>query len=151
VVETWITQEAIDPAQVLAQVGAPSHGAAVLFVGTVRDHNEGRPVARLSYEIYPSMAARVLEQIAVETAARWPGSRVAAVHRTGTLEIGEVSVAVAVSAPHRGDAFEAARHAIEAIKERLPVWKQERYADGPVAWLEGRTPPVPGAEGRADG
>jgi molybdopterin synthase catalytic subunit len=138
-----ITRDAIDPAAVLASVGASGHGAEVLFLGVVRDHNEGRPVVSVLYEAYEAMAERVLATLVAEAEARRPGIRVAAVHRVGELRVGEVSLAVAVSSAHRADAFDAARELIEEIKRRLPVWKQERYSDGERRWLEGHTPPVP--------
>jgi molybdopterin synthase catalytic subunit len=141
-VRAWITAEAIEPAAVLAEVGAPADGAVVLFLGTVRDHNEGRPVRGMTYEAYARMAEQVLGRIVAEAAARAGTDRVAAVHRTGDLAIGDVSVAVAVSSPHRGDAFDAARHVIEEIKKRLPVWKREHYADGTARWLDGVPPEV---------
>jgi molybdopterin synthase catalytic subunit len=151
VTEAWITESPINAADVLARVGSASHGAAVLFLGTVRDHNEGRAVEGLEYEIYPSMAERVLAEILKAAASRWPQARFAAVHRSGSLGIGEVSVAVAVSTPHRVDAFDAARHVMEEVKSRLPVWKQEHYAAGSTRWLDGRTPPVPGQARGHDG
>jgi len=145
---TWITHDVIDPAAVLAEVGAPEHGAAVLFLGTVRDHNEGRAVVSIRYEAYEAMAARVLAETAAEAAARVPGIRIAAVHRVGELRVGEVSLAVAVSSAHRAEAFDVARHLLEEIKRRLPVWKEEHYAEGDRRWLDGQTPPVPQEAGR---
>ena len=148
---TWITRDVIDPAAVLAEVGAPQHGAAVLFLGVVRDHNEGRPVVSIRYEAYEAMAARVLAETAAEAAMRVPGVRIAAVHReerVGELRVGEVSLAVAVSSAHRAEAFDVARDLLEEIKRRLPVWKEERYADGERRWLGGELPPVPQETGR---
>lgn len=135
-----IVTEPIDPAAVLAAVGDDSDGAALLFFGTVRDHNEGRPVDGLHYEAYREMAESVLREIAEEAAARAGTPRIAVLHRTGELAIGEVSVAIAVSTPHRAEAFEGARHVIEEIKKRLPIWKRERYADGVAEWLPGNAP-----------
>ncbi|HEY8469067.1 MAG TPA: molybdenum cofactor biosynthesis protein MoaE [Longimicrobiales bacterium] len=140
-----ITRDAIDPAAVLASVGASDHGAEVLFLGVVRDHNEGRPVASILYEAYEAMAERVLATLVAEAEARRPGIRIAAVHRVGELQVGEVSLAVAVSSAHRAEAFDAARELIEEVKRRLPVWKEERYTDGERRWLDGHTPPVPEA------
>ena len=135
-----IVREPIDPAQVLTRVGADEDGASVLFLGVVRDHNDGRSVGGVRYDAYEEMAAQVLSEI-VEEAARAAGTdRVAAVHRIGELKVGEVSVAIAVSSPHRAEAYEASRYVIEEIKKRLPVWKKERYSDGEEAWVEGRTP-----------
>jgi molybdopterin synthase catalytic subunit len=137
---TWITTQPIDPSRVLAEVGTEDDGAVLLFVGTVRRHNDGRAVSGLRYDSYAAMAEQVLRQIAEEAAARWEISRLAAVHRTGELGIGEVSVAIAVSSPHRAEGFAACRHVIEEIKQRLPVWKQERYLEGTEKWLEGAVP-----------
>lgn len=142
-----ITDAPIDPAAVLAEVGDPEHGAAVLFLGTVRRTNEGRMVRGMRYDAYVEMAEDVLRAIAAEAAARAESYGVSIVHRIGELEIGEVSVAIAVSSAHRAQAFEAARHAIEEIKQRLPVWKQEHYIEGDAAWLDGAVPPVPETAG----
>jgi molybdopterin synthase catalytic subunit len=137
---TFITSDPLDVAALLAEVGTPEDGAILVFAGTVRQHNEGRAVAGLRYDAYAAMAEAVLRQIAEETAARWDVSRLAAAHRTGDLAIGEASVVIAVSSPHRAEAFEAGRYMIEEIKQRLPVWKQERYAEGAERWLQGSTP-----------
>lgn len=145
---TWITHDVIDPAAVLAEVGAPQHGAVILFLGVVRDHNEGRAVVSIRYEAYEAMAERVLAETAAEAAARTPGVRIAAVHRVGELRVGEVSLAVAVSSAHRAEAFDTARDLLEEIKRRLPVWKDERYAGGERRWVGGETPPLPQEAGR---
>jgi len=141
---TWLTGSPIDVGAVLGAVEGPGAGAALAFVGTVRDENRGRSVVGMRYEAYPAMAGQVLAAIVAEAEARWSGAAVAAVHRTGDLAVGEASVAIAVTAPHRAQAYEASRYVIEAIKERLPVWKKERYDDGSEAWLDGAVPP--GAE-----
>lgn len=141
-----VTTAAIDPAEVLRRVGSPQDGAAALFVGTVRNTNEGRPVGGMEYEGYRDMARDQLAAIAAEAAEQAGSDRVAVVHRLGELAIGEVSVAIAVSSPHRAEAFRAARYVIEEIKKRLPIWKRERYLDGEEAWLEGHLP-VTGIEG----
>ena len=146
----WITREPIDPAGVLSRVGASEDGAVLLFLGIVRDHNEGMGVGGLTYEAYDAMAERVLDEIAGEAAERLGTERVAVVHRVGELGIGEASVAIAASSPHRAESFDATRSVIEEIKNRLPVWKKEHYLEGGAAWLEGTTPPVPGSPG-ADG
>ena len=110
----------------------PDCGAVVLFSGTVRDHAEGRhDVQRLEYEAYEEMVVPKLEEIAAEARARWPMiGRVVLVHRVGTLGLGESSVVVAVSSPHRAEAFAAARYAIDALKVSVPVWKREVWAEG---------------------
>lgn len=127
----------LEPAALLAELGTTDDGAAVLFVGRVRRTNRGRPVIRLEYEAYREMAERELASIVREVAERHGAGAVSAVHRVGVLEPGEPSVAVAVTAPHRAEAFAASREVMEAIKERLPVWKREVYADGADAWLGG--------------
>lgn len=128
-----ITAERIDVGAVRAAVDDPGFGAVLVFEGVARDSFEGRRVVRLEYEAYAEMAVPVLEAIGAEAAARWPGVRVAAVHRTGVVPIGEASVVIAVGAAHRAEAYEASRYAIEALKQRLPVWKKEIYEDG-SAW-----------------
>jgi molybdopterin synthase catalytic subunit len=135
----WITREAISADSVLALVGGPADGAIDVFVGVVRDHNDGQPVSGMHYDAYAEMAERTLRDIVAEALAMPGVGKVAAVHRTGELRIGEVSVAIAASAPHRAEAFAATRHVIEAIKQRLPVWKQERYLDGEQQWLRGES------------
>jgi molybdopterin synthase catalytic subunit len=135
----------IDPAELLGRVGADEDGAALLFLGVVRDHADGRAVTGMRYDAYEEMAREVLAAIAEEAAVRLGTDRVAVVHRYGELAVGEVSVAVAVSSPHREEAYEASRYVIEEIKKRLPVWKREHYRDGADAWVEGRVPPGTGA------
>jgi molybdopterin synthase catalytic subunit len=141
-VRAWITDHAIDTAEVLAAVGTPADGAALLFLGTVREENDGRPVRGMRYDAYAAMAESVLEEIAREAGEQAGTERISVVHRTGELAIGDVSVAIAVSTPHRAEAFDAARYIIEQIKLRLPVWKHEHYTDGRSEWLDGATPPV---------
>lgn len=121
---------------------APRDGALCLFVGVVREENAGRRVLWLEYEAYEEMAAALMAQIADEARARWPVSDVRLLHRLGRLEIGEASVAVAVSAPHRAEAFAACRYAIDALKASVPIWKKEFYADG-SAWLDGQLVAAP--------
>ena len=135
-----IVSDPIDPASMLARVGSPADGAVLLFLGTVRERNEGRPVSGMSYEAYESMARAVLAEIAGEVAAELGHDRIAVVHRVGSLAVGEVSVAIAVSSPHRDEAYRASRHVIEEIKKRLPVWKLEHYLDGERRWLPGHDP-----------
>lgn len=144
---TWITTEPLDPAAVLAMVGAPNDGAVLLFLGTVRNQNEGRRVVGMRYDAYVAMAESVLAEIAAEAATRLGTDRIVVAHRIGNLRVGEVSVAIAVSSPHRAEAYEASRYVIEEIKKRLPVWKEEYYAEGDARWLEGQVPPVPEATG----
>jgi molybdopterin synthase catalytic subunit len=141
----WITRETIDPVRVLELVGSAEDGAVVLFLGTVRDHNEGRPVRGMGYEAYGAMAEKVLGRIAAEAAGLLGCDRIAVVHRVGDLAIGDVSVAIAASSPHRAPSFDAARYVIEEIKKRLPVWKLEHYVEGGARWVEGSTPSLEAA------
>ncbi|HUF06241.1 MAG TPA: molybdenum cofactor biosynthesis protein MoaE [Candidatus Binatia bacterium] len=127
---TGLTDEAIDVAELEAAVAGPGHGAVVTFVGRARDvADDGRTVTELEYEVYPEMAASVLDAIATEAEARF-GVAIGLVHRYGIVPIGEAAVVIVSAAVHRGEAYEANRFVIEAIKERLPIWKRERFADG---------------------
>lgn len=137
-----LTHEPIDPSRILAQVGDDAHGAVLLFLGVVRDHASGRAVQGMRYEAYEEMAREVLAEIAAEAGALLGTDHVAVEHRVGELAIGDVSVAIAVSSPHRAEAFEASRYVIEQIKARLPVWKKERWTEGGEGWVEGATPPL---------
>jgi molybdopterin synthase catalytic subunit len=128
-----LVEGVIDVAAVQAAVADPGCGCTILFVGTTRDTFEGRRVVRLEYEAYTALAVPVLTEIAEEAKGRWPGSRVAIVHRTGVVAIAEASVVVAVSAPHRDRGYEASRFVIDALKVRAPIWKKEIYEDG-SAW-----------------
>src|SRR5205085_12200054 len=131
-----LTTEAIDYHALTESVRRPGCGGVVLFLGTVRDLTGGQETVALDYEAYPEMAEKKLALVEEETRARWPVGEMALVHRLGHLEVGEVSVAIAVSCPHRGQAFEACRHAIDRIKEIVPIWKKENWADGTTAWAE---------------
>jgi len=124
---------AVAPEAPLREVAGADCGAVVSFVGTVRATNHGKRVVRLEYEAYPEMAVRIFEQIAAQAREKW-AARIAIHHRTGALEPGEISVVIAAAAPHRGDAFEACRQAIEALKKDAPIWKRELYPDG-SSWV----------------
>ena len=115
-----------------AWVNRPDCGAVVTFSGTVRDHAEGRAgVTRLTYEAYEEVAVERMAALVGEARAMWPGlGRIACLHRTGDLDVGECAVVVAVSAGHRGEAFEAARWCIDTLKDTVPIWKRETWADG---------------------
>jgi molybdopterin synthase catalytic subunit len=115
---------------------SPADGALALFTGVVRNENAGRAVLHLEYEAYEEMALTEMETIADEARRRWPITAIRIVHRLGRMAIGETSVAVAVASPHRAEAFEACRFAIDTLKRTVPIWKKEFYADGAV-WLEG--------------
>jgi molybdopterin synthase catalytic subunit/molybdopterin converting factor small subunit len=117
--------------EALERIAGASHGAVVTFVGRARNHSDdGREVVELEYEAYPEMAEATLRDVVAEVADRWPGSAVAVVHRTGVVPIGEAAVVIVTATPHRADAYDANRYVIEAIKERLPIWKLERFPDG---------------------
>lgn len=132
-----ITNNRIDPSEILGSVEDASVGGTVLFLGTVRNRNDGKRVDKLEYQAYRAMAEARMREIEDEVKEKWRKVKIRTVHRVGTLRVGEVSVAVAVSAEHRAEAFEAARYAIERIKHSLPVWKKEKLAGGKNVWLEG--------------
>jgi molybdopterin synthase catalytic subunit len=129
-----VVREAIDVASLSS--AEPEDGALCVFTGVVRNHNDGKAVLHLEYEGYEEMVTSVFEEIAEEAKRRFGVSRVLIVHRLGRMEIGETSVAVAVSSPHRREAFEACRFAIDTLKGTAPIWKKEFYEDG-SSWLEG--------------
>lgn len=138
-----IEETPLDVARAVAAVSGPEIGGIDLFLGTVRDHNEGRAVTLLEYHAYASMAAREMERIAAEIQQEIPGVRLAALHRVGALGVGELAVICAAGAPHRGEAFRACRRLIDRIKEQLPIWKREHGPDGPywVGWEDARCSP----------
>ena len=131
-----VDNDQVDMAQLVAAVETPRSGAVATFAGTVRDHHQGQAVAFLEYEAYESMALRVLGEVLDEAAAQWPIDRATAHHRLGRLEIGEISIGIAVSSAHRGPAFEALRYVIDELKVRVPIWKRETGPDG-THWIEG--------------
>lgn len=135
-----ITDAPIDAAALLAGCATHADGAALLFVGIVRNRNEGREVGHLEYSAFEAMAVRVMEEIAAEAARRWEAGRIAVVHRVGRLELGEASVAIAVASPHRDAAYQASRYIIEELKRRVPIWKREGYLEGESEWLSGHSP-----------
>ncbi len=126
----------IDVGQLIAIAQAAGVGALSVFLGTVRDLNDGRPVSGMDYEAYESMAASELAAVAREVCETTPGLRVAIEHRIGTLAIGEVSVAIVAAHAHRGPALDGARAIIESLKQRVPIWKREHYVDGERAWVD---------------
>ena len=130
-----IVEQPIDVPAILERVSRSANGATVLFLGMVRDVNEGRDVTGIEYTAYRSMAERELATIVEEAAALADSGDVAVEHRLGQLEVGDCSVAIAVGHPHRGRAFEAARYVIEELKQRVPIWKCEHYVDGTREWV----------------
>ena len=130
-----LVHEPIDHAALIEQVRSNRAGAVVLFLGTVRELTDGRETESLDYEAYPEMARSKLAELETETRQRCSVTELAVVHRLGHLELGEISVAVAVSSPHRATAFEAGWYFIDRIKEVVPIWKQENWKDGTSQWV----------------
>jgi molybdopterin synthase catalytic subunit len=130
-----LTRNVIDYLALTEEVRRSDCGAVVVFLGTVRDLTGERVTVALEYEAYPAMAEKKMAEIEDETRARWPVGAMAMEHRLGHLEVGDISVAVAVSCPHRGQAFEACRYAIDRLKELVPIWKKENWADGTTEWV----------------
>src|SRR5947208_10016074 len=139
---------AIDPSTLIDHVRTAADGAVVTFDGCVRNQSHGRATLYLDYEAYESMAVAKIREIAAELHAKFSIDRVAIAHRLGRLEIGETSVFIAVSAPHRAAAFDACRFAIDTLKRTVPIWKKEYFEDGAV-WADGELPPAPLATPRA--
>ena len=125
----------IDVAALIEAAVGPADGGIATFIGLVRDHQDGRSVVRLEYSAYEPMADGEAALIVQEAETRWP-VRVTLRHRVGTLEIGDVAVAVVAASAHRAPAFDACRYVIEEVKRRVPVWKKEFYADGAIAWVD---------------
>jgi len=143
----WLTDQPIDVGSLIAAVASDGSGGTVAFLGTVRRSPEDGDVASIEYSAYREMAAAELDRIVAEAAARWPDARVALRHRLGGVPTGEASVAVVAAAPHRAEAFAAARFVIDETKRRVPIWKRERLGSGVARWVEGR-PPAGSEEGR---
>ena len=140
-----IVRDRVDVAALEAAVADPGAGAICTFVGTTRENNVGRKVLRLEYEAYEPMALSEMRKLALDASRRWEITRIAITHRIGVVEIGETSVAIAVSAPHRAEAFEACRFAIDTLKEIVPIWKKEHFEGGEV-WIGCQTSHPPHAQ-----
>lgn len=151
--ECMLTLDPILPDRVLDGLPAPEDGALLLFLGIVRNHNQGREVSGLEYQAYEEMANKVLAEIGAEAETRFGTGRIRILHRVGRLEVGQVGAAIAVATSHRAEAYEASRFIIEEIKLRLPVWKKEAYRQGGTAWVPGHVPsPSPSRPaGKRDG
>lgn len=131
-----LTDTVIDSSALVAAVASPRRGAVVLFLGTARDHHQGRAVTLLGYDAYRPMAEARLERIVTELSDPAAEVAVEIVHRLGEVPAGEASVAIAAASPHRAAAYEASRLALERLKKEVPIWKREHYADGAAAWRE---------------
>ena len=136
---TYLTECAIDAAELAAGVQAPDRGGVISFLGLVRNHHGGRTVERLEYSAYAPMAESECARIITEARTRWPVA-VAVQHRLGRLQVGDVAVCVVAASTHRDAAFEACRFVIDAVKARVPIWKREYYADGSAAWVDPTAP-----------
>jgi molybdopterin synthase catalytic subunit len=134
--ETRITEAEIDVSSLIEEVKDKSSGGIVIFLGTVRDFSEAGKVREIEYEAYDEMALKKMKEIIAYSKEKWPLRKVRLVHRKGKLSLGEVSVAIAVSAPHRKEAFEACRYIIDTVKGEVPIWKKERLEDGKERWVE---------------
>jgi molybdopterin synthase catalytic subunit len=134
-----LVSEKISIDEILDLVEDNSAGGVVLFLGRVRDHAEGRRVLKMDYEAYGEMALNKMQEIENATVQRWPVTKMAVVHRIGQLQLGDVSVAIAVASAHRKDAFEACRFAIDTLKETVPIWKKEYFVNG-EEWVDGVVP-----------
>ena len=130
-----LREEPLDVAEVSAAVSDAAAGGIAIFVGTVRDHDHGHDVTGLEYSAHPTALAR-LEEVAAEVAADFEAVAVAAVHRVGSLDVGDVAVVCAVSGAHRGTAFDASRALIDRLKQRVPIWKHQLFADGTDEWVD---------------
>ena len=135
-----IVEGSLDLAEAVRAVGGPDRGAIATFIGTARDHHDGKPVRSLEYQAYAAMAEEVMRAIGREIETRFGTPHVAMAHRVGPVAPGEASVIIAVAAAHRREALAGCAHAIERLKQSVPIWKKEHYADG-SAWIEG-PPPV---------
>jgi len=146
---TALIHVAVDPAALLHEVASQGSGATTLFLGTVREVNDGREVSGIDYTAYETMAARELEKIAGEAVEKFATPHVVIEHRIGELGLGDVSVAIAVSHARRAPAMDASRYIIEELKKRVPIWKREHYTDGTREWVDptrqGHAAPTGGA------
>jgi len=135
-----LTHDAIDYTALTESVRSDLSGAVVLFLGTVREMTDGRKTVALDYEAYPAMAQTKMAELEADARNKWPVDNVGIVHRLGHLEVGDVSVAVAISCPHRQQAFEAGKFLIDQLKLTVPIWKKENFSDGTTEWVH----PQPG-------
>ena len=136
-----IQHDALDVATAFTYLQTPRAGGIDLFVGTTRQWTAEKETTRLEYDCYEAMAIKEMERLAEEALSRWPVERLCIFHRLGVVPPAEASVIVGVATPHRAEAFEACRYLIDTLKQQVPIWKREIYADGETEWVEGPTPP----------
>lgn len=145
----YLTDAPLNLGELVAEVCAKDRGAVLVFLGLVRNSPEDGDVTEIDYSSYPEMAEAEFGRIVGEAAARWPQARVSLRHRLGRVPVGEASIAIAVGAPHRAEAYDASRYVIEETKRRVPLWKKERFSDGSALWVQPAgwsVPEPPGAE-----
>jgi molybdopterin converting factor subunit 1 len=130
-----VSVDPLDVTEVIGRVVGDDTGGISTFLGAVRDHSRGKSIDHLEYEAYPEMAVREMEKICDEATEKWPGVRVGIAHRVGRLDIGDLAVVIAAAGPHRAEAFDSCRFAIDVLKERVPIWKKEVATDGEY-WVE---------------
>lgn len=139
----YLIHDPISVERLVSEVASPECGGTCVFVGTVRGDADAGAVAAIEYSAYEPMAEVELERICAEVRERWPQARIALRHRLGTVPVGEASIGIAAAAPHRAAAFESCRYVIEAVKQRVPIWKKERQVDGSAIWVDPRGRPAP--------
>jgi molybdopterin synthase catalytic subunit len=136
-----ITEEPIDVSNILLRSKDPSAGATVLFIGSIRNHNDKGKVSEVQYEVYKKMAETTLSEIEDKVLKKWDVKKFLAIHRMGNLKVNEISVAIAISTEHRQDAFEACKYTIDCIKSSVPIWKKE-ISDAGAVWIDGILPSI---------
>ncbi|MCB1591669.1 MAG: molybdenum cofactor biosynthesis protein MoaE [Alphaproteobacteria bacterium] len=138
-IRVLISSSALSLEAAVKSVSDPAHGATDTFIGTVRNTHEGKSVTGITYDVHEDLAKRAFHDICLEGQGKWPGTRYYVAHHHGTLDIGGISIVIAVSSAHRAESFAACRYVIEEIKKRVPIWKQEHYLDGMSEWLPGHS------------
>jgi molybdopterin synthase catalytic subunit len=136
--EQWLTHDKLDLDALLDQTEDPSCGGVVVFSGDIRNHNDGRTVTGITFEAHEALASKAIEALEKEVLARYDVAQCRIKHRIGEIPVGESSVLIVVRASHRADAVDGCRHAIDELKERVPIWKHEHYADGRSSYLDGK-------------
>lgn len=134
-----VTSDNINITDMIAKIQSPDHGAIDIFIGAVRNHHDGKTVTGITYDAHESLVEKTFERICREAEGLWPDTHYALEHYKGALPVGGISIAIAVSAAHRAESFEACRYVIEEVKKQAPVWKQEHYQDSKSEWLPGHS------------